>query len=188
MADSPAAPAARCINCRRGSFIVNFPSHHSITWSAREQRRWDFEAEGFGGLEVDHKLEFSRLYHGQVRRLYALEYPPGVDALLANCIGNTGPVTDQTTNLGIVTHRIYRGNQVARREDRNLNAPAVEERVRGDEQGVSPLVHKGREGGINLVAIARVENLDLQPDFGGSRLHILHGPFGALNIARIYQH
>src|SRR5262249_13869234 len=100
---------------------------------AGEPRRGHFEAEGFGGAEGGHKLEFSRLYHRQVRRLYALEYPPGVDALLANCIGNIGPVTDQTTSLGIVPYRIYRGNQVARREDRNLNAPAVEERVRGHE-------------------------------------------------------
>src|SRR6516164_10717189 len=31
---SAAAPAARCKNCRRGSFILNLPSHHSITSSA----------------------------------------------------------------------------------------------------------------------------------------------------------
>src|SRR5215469_10803959 len=32
---SAAAPAARCKNLRRGSFILNLPSHHSITSSAR---------------------------------------------------------------------------------------------------------------------------------------------------------
>src|SRR5262249_38903126 len=31
-------PAARCKNVRRGSFILNLPSHHSITSSATEQR------------------------------------------------------------------------------------------------------------------------------------------------------
>jgi hypothetical protein len=36
-AGSAAAPAARCKNLRRGSFILNLPltSHHSITSSAR---------------------------------------------------------------------------------------------------------------------------------------------------------
>jgi hypothetical protein len=34
-AGSAAAPAARWRNCRRGSFILNLPSHHSITSSAR---------------------------------------------------------------------------------------------------------------------------------------------------------
>src|SRR6516164_11185845 len=32
-AGSAAAPAARCRNCRRGSFILNLPSRHSITSS-----------------------------------------------------------------------------------------------------------------------------------------------------------
>jgi hypothetical protein len=31
-------PAARCRNCRRGSFILNLPSRHSITSSARVSR------------------------------------------------------------------------------------------------------------------------------------------------------
>src|SRR6266446_5865785 len=37
---SAAAPAARCKNLRRGSFILNLPlgSHHSITSSARADR------------------------------------------------------------------------------------------------------------------------------------------------------
>src|SRR5215468_5451838 len=38
MAGSAAAPAARCRNFRRGSFILNLPSHHSITSSARARR------------------------------------------------------------------------------------------------------------------------------------------------------
>src|SRR6266550_5939946 len=35
MAGSAAAPAARCRKFRRGSFILNLPSHQSITSSAR---------------------------------------------------------------------------------------------------------------------------------------------------------
>ena len=32
----------------------------------REQRRWDVESEGFGGLKVDHQLKFRRLHHRQI--------------------------------------------------------------------------------------------------------------------------
>src|SRR5437016_3891814 len=37
----------------------------------REQRRRDFDAERLRGLEIDHQLEFARLYHGQVGGLFA---------------------------------------------------------------------------------------------------------------------
>src|SRR5262245_11185702 len=39
-AGSAAAPAARWRNLRRGSFISNLPSHHSITSSARGRARF----------------------------------------------------------------------------------------------------------------------------------------------------
>jgi hypothetical protein len=31
-----------------------------------EQRRWDRQAEGFGGLEVDHQLELGGLLDGEI--------------------------------------------------------------------------------------------------------------------------
>jgi hypothetical protein len=37
VAPEAAAPAARCRKFRRGSFILNLPSHHSITSSARSR-------------------------------------------------------------------------------------------------------------------------------------------------------
>jgi hypothetical protein len=38
-----------------------------------QERRRDRQAEGFGGLEVDHEVEFGRLLDGQVGGLGALE-------------------------------------------------------------------------------------------------------------------
>jgi hypothetical protein len=48
-----------------------------------EQRRRHLKAECLGGLLVDDELEPGRLQYGQVARLFALEYPTDVNALLA---------------------------------------------------------------------------------------------------------
>src|SRR6516164_8084570 len=53
-----AAPAARCINCRRGSFIAG-----PLIRSPRRR----FEAERLGGPEIDDQLEFSWLLDRNVR-------------------------------------------------------------------------------------------------------------------------
>jgi len=58
----------------------------------------------------------------------------------------------------------------------------------GDEEGVAAIAYKGCEGGIDLVGVARVQSLNLQPDCGSSRLGIFQGSLGDLNIARIYEH
>src|SRR2546427_9272447 len=49
----------------------------------REQIVGDFDAERSGGLEVDHELEFGRLQDWQVGGVFALENPPGVEAICA---------------------------------------------------------------------------------------------------------
>src|SRR5215468_8346900 len=61
---SAAAPAARCRKFRRGSFILNLPSHHSITSSAR--------ASSVGGISRPSALAVLRLMTSSylVGRLY----------------------------------------------------------------------------------------------------------------------
>ena len=51
---------------------------------------------------------------------------------------------------------------MARRERRKLDAPAGEERVGCDEEGVGPVAHEGGEGCFDLAAGAGVEDLNLQ--------------------------
>jgi hypothetical protein len=69
-----------------------------------------------------------------------------------------------------------------------LHAPADKKRIWADEEAVGATAYEGCEGSINLVAIARVQNLDLQPECVSSRVDIFHGSLGNLNISRIYEH
>ena len=82
-AGSAAAPAARCRNCRRGSFIA-IPLCPAGSFDhlvgAGKQRRRDVEAERLGGVEVDEQLDFRGLLDRQVRRLLALEDLSGVNS------------------------------------------------------------------------------------------------------------
>ena len=53
---------------------------------------------------------------------------------------------------------------MAHRERCKLDAPADEEPVGGDEEGIGPVAHEGGKGRLDLAAGAGVENLNLQPE------------------------
>src|SRR5262249_60647150 len=57
-----------------------------------EQRGWHSETEYPGGLRVDDQLELAGLHDGQIRRLRAFEYSPGIYAGLAMGVGQTRAV------------------------------------------------------------------------------------------------
>src|SRR6516164_306098 len=117
---------------------------------AREQHRGHVEAEHPGGPGVDDQLELVRLHDRQVRRLGTLEDAAGIDANLTESILDVGSVTHQPTGFGILTHRIYRGNRVARRQLGQLDTSADEKGTGGDEEDVGPLVYNVCEGRVDL--------------------------------------
>ena len=53
---------------------------------------------------------------------------------------------------------------MACRQRGQLDPPASEEAVRGDEQGIGPAEHNRRERRVDLAAGGGVEELDLQPE------------------------
>jgi hypothetical protein len=55
-----------------------------------QQRRWDREAEGFGGLEADHQLKRGRLLDGKVTGLGTFEdlvHVGGCSRTTSACLG-----------------------------------------------------------------------------------------------------
>ena len=62
-----------------------------------KERRWHIDAKTFGGLEVDHELEFDGLHDRQVGGLFTLENPSSVKADLVKGIVHIGAVAHQAT-------------------------------------------------------------------------------------------
>src|SRR5712691_7504052 len=126
-----------------------------------EQRWRHGDADRPRRLRVDHKLELARLHDGQIRRLGSFEDTPAVDAYLAHRIRQTRAVADQPADLRIVAQRIYCRDSVARRQMRQLETPAEEERAAGNEERIGALLHKCCENYIDLATAVGLQDLDL---------------------------
>src|SRR5690349_1233294 len=61
---------------------------------------------------------------------------------------------------------------MARRQVGYLHASATEERVRGNQESVWPLARKNFEGGVDIPAVAGVEDLNAQSHGAGSKVHV----------------
>jgi hypothetical protein len=113
------------------------------------------KAERPGRLQVDHQLEFRRLQHRQVGGLGALEHLTGVGADLTIHARTIGAVAHQPAGFDSLARSIARGNPVTRRERHKLDAPAREEDITSDVQGVGAIAHEGGEGRLDLAASFR---------------------------------
>ena len=56
-------------------------------------------------------------------------------------VRNSGPITHQSASFDLLASGIGRRNAVARRKRCKLDAPANEERVGRDKQGIGPIAH-----------------------------------------------
>ena len=119
------------------------------------------DAERSRRLQVDGELELGRLQHRQVGGLRAFEDFTGIDADLTKRVHDVGSVAHQPAGRDNITIKICRRNLVDRRQGEELPAPAVEECVGNDEEGIGSLARKSGKGHIDLVDRRSVEYLDL---------------------------
>src|SRR5262245_58890079 len=152
-------------------------------------QRWrHLEAERSRSLKIDNEFELGGLHDRQVGRLGAFEDWTGIDADLTPHVRNIGPIAHQPAGFDLLASGIGRGNPVARRKRRKLNAPADEERVGCDKQGIGPVAHEGGECCLDLAAGASVEELNLESHSASSFGQLSQSGLGARHVARIDQH
>src|SRR5260370_12417 len=89
----------------------------------------------------------------------------------------TGVVAGTPAGFDRLARGIARGNPVTRRERRKLDAPAREEDITSDVQGVGAIAHEGGEGRLDLAAGAGVEDLNLQSHCTGGFRYISYAVF-----------
>src|SRR5262245_61993125 len=103
-------------------------------------------------------------------------------------VENIESVTHQPAHFDELTNRIGRGNPQMRRKRHKLDAPATEESVGGDEEGVGPVALEGSKGGLDLAAGARVEHSSLQSEGACRFRYFSQRGFGRRSIGRIDQY
>src|SRR5712692_10871495 len=94
-----------------------------------QQRRWDRDAQGLGGLHVDDHLELGRLNHWEIGGLGAFENLAGVDADLPMCLRKVASIADQTARGNQLAPIVDRGQCVAGHQSNELIAPTNKERI-----------------------------------------------------------
>src|SRR5258707_15389820 len=82
----------------------------------QQERLWDRQAEGLGGLEVDDQLELGGLLDGQVAYLGTLEDPVDVGRRAPEEIGHIGPVGHEAARPRVFCEAEHRGQLTLVRE------------------------------------------------------------------------
>src|SRR5262245_2300387 len=125
---------------------------------AHQQGHWHFEAKRSRCLEIDHQLDFDRLLHRQVGRLFTLEDAARIGADKAESIPKTGSVAHQPTSGSEVAIVIDRRNTMACGQCHQLIAPACQERIHLHQQRASTLFNEGCNGFIDFAFGTRFDD------------------------------
>src|SRR5262249_30192596 len=88
---------------------------------AGEQRRWHFEAESLGGLEIDREFELGRLLDWQLCRLGALQDPVHVPGAAPEQIRQGRAVGHETAGPHVLLFLVHGGHAMLRHEIDDLS-------------------------------------------------------------------
>src|SRR5215831_3438490 len=161
------------------------PSFDHLVGST-EQRRWNFQAECFCRVEVDHELEFRRLQHRQVCRSGTLENPPSIDAKLTIRVSSFVTVTDESARVGEIASLVDRGHSITHRQCHEQTAAATEKWIRCDDKRAITLLHQFPECAGEFSFDTCRQDVQLTPNHARSFLHVLHLEL-TVGIFRVYQ-
>ena len=122
------------------------------------------EAKDFGGLEVDHHLEFRDLLDRQISGFVAPNDPPSIDAGLAVRLHKIAAVTREAAGDTEVARLLDRRHRVTSRKGSQLFTMEGEEGVGGDHKSARPQLGQGCERGVDVLFGAGVQDMKLQSE------------------------
>jgi hypothetical protein len=91
----------------------------------------------------------------------SLKNTTDIDAGLAIRVSKAGSGTHQATSGSKLAHFGNCGEHMACRERRELNGPAVEERITADDDGARPHMDEGRKGCVQIPFAAGVQDIEV---------------------------
>src|SRR6516225_1602567 len=99
---------------------------------------------------MDGELQLGRLYNRYLSGFCAFENTAGVDSDVPSYLYEIGAVTHQATRCHHAPIRKSRRNPFTRGQCGKLCTAAVEESIRGDEEGIGSIFSKHLERGVDL--------------------------------------
>src|SRR5262245_7705827 len=142
--------------------------------SADKESGWHRKTERLAGLEVDDQLDFGSLLDRQVGGFLALENAARVEAAQAKHIREVVSVAHEPAGGSEFGILVDRRNPVAERQCGELVGSAGEECIRTNDESAGTQLDHGREGRVDLLVRARIQNVELQPEPARRYLQLLH--------------
>src|SRR5690242_8235618 len=151
------------------------PSTPSLDHLVRacEQRWRDFEAERFGGRQIDYEVELGRLLNRDFARLCPAQNPVDMVSGAPVQVRVIWSIGDETSSLDILLGDVDTRQSRAHRQHIDANSIREYERVARDIKGVGGAPER-LEGGRNILCSPDSESRDLEPKLTGCRLNRVH--------------
>src|SRR3990172_3202692 len=129
-----------------------------------EERLRDRQAEGLGGLEVDHQLELRRLLDGQVGGLGALEDLIDIRGGTSEQVSKVRPIGHQPTVFPRGPLAAPRWQPVLLGEADNQLPQLNVSGTLGNHQGISTGAAQSRQGPVEVVGRSHILGEERQPE------------------------
>src|SRR6202022_385376 len=149
--------------------------------------RWHGEAKCLGGLEIDDKLEASRLLDRQISWLSSFENLPDVDSSLMIQGREARAVNDKTSRHSKFLPFVDCRNGVTRCQGHDPLATAGEEGVRPNNERVGLEASERGEGGFKFVVVGSIQDMEPYSLRTCRLLHEWDRALGSAMVFRIYK-